>query len=67
VPAAPPAPPAFQEPGDADGAPTHAEITRRAYEIFVKRGGRPGDPMKDWLDAEAELKAERRKGPTSRA
>jgi hypothetical protein len=36
-------------------APTHEEIALRAYQIFLERGGAPGDPHSDWLRAEAEL------------
>ncbi len=33
-----------------------AEIRRRAYELFLQRGGNGGgNPMQDWLDAEAEV------------
>jgi hypothetical protein len=35
--------------------PTPEEIRFRAYEIFLARGGRPGDPESDWLQAEREL------------
>jgi hypothetical protein len=35
--------------------PTHEAISRRAYELFLERGGRGGDPVWDWLRAEAEL------------
>lgn len=38
-------------------APTHEEISRRAYEIYLERNGAPGDPHSDWLQAEAELAA----------
>ncbi|HJZ63501.1 MAG TPA: DUF2934 domain-containing protein [Candidatus Acidoferrum sp.] len=38
-------------------APTHEEISRRAYEIYLERSGAPGDPHSDWLRAEAELGA----------
>jgi hypothetical protein len=31
------------------------EIARRAYEIFVGRGGNDGHDVEDWLQAEAEL------------
>jgi hypothetical protein len=30
----------------------------RAHEIFEARGGAPGHDLGDWLQAEAELKAE---------
>lgn len=38
--------------------PTYEEISRRAYEIFLNRGGAPGDPASDWYQAERELMAE---------
>ncbi len=31
------------------------EIRRRAYEIYLERGGRPGSALDDWLKAKAEL------------
>jgi hypothetical protein len=34
---------------------TRREIARRAYEIFVGRGGNDGHDVEDWLQAEAEL------------
>lgn len=37
-------------------APTYDEIALRAYNIYLERGGTPGDPMQDWLQAERELK-----------
>ena len=33
----------------------HAEIARRAYEIFCERGGEHGHDLDDWLRAEREL------------
>lgn len=35
--------------------PTHEQIARRAYEIFLARGGHPGNPEHDWVQAEREL------------
>ena len=36
--------------------PSHAEeIRNRAYEIYLQRGGQPGDELEDWLRAEREL------------
>jgi hypothetical protein len=35
--------------------PSHEEIRRRAYEIYLGRDGRPGDGLDDWLRAEREL------------
>ena len=41
-------------------APTHDEIAERAYHIYLRRHGRPGNPEHDWLQAIEELRAERR-------
>lgn len=35
--------------------PSHEEIRLRAYEIYVERGGLPGNELDDWLQAEREL------------
>jgi len=35
---------------------THEQIARRAYEIFMARGGQPGSPEQDWQQAERELR-----------
>lgn len=45
---------------DAAGAASVSrdEIARRAYEIFSRRAGVPGDPTADWLQAEQELRDE---------
>lgn len=50
-------------------APTQEEITLRAYEIYLERGGSPGDALGDWVQAERELleksnKPGRKPGPT---
>ncbi|MCY1016013.1 DUF2934 domain-containing protein [Pyxidicoccus sp. MSG2] len=37
-------------------SPTHEQISRRAYEIFLARGGTPGNPEHDWFQAERELR-----------
>jgi hypothetical protein len=42
--------------------PTYDQIQARAYEIFLRRSGTPGDELQDWLQAEREL-APRRKSP----
>ncbi len=36
--------------------PTHEQIARRAYDIFLARGGQHGNPEADWHQAERELK-----------
>jgi hypothetical protein len=35
--------------------PSDDQIRARAYDIFLRRGGRPGDPADDWFSAEREL------------
>ncbi len=35
--------------------PTHREIAKRAFEIYLARGGSHGRDVEDWLQAEAEL------------
>jgi hypothetical protein len=35
---------------------TDQQIALRAYELFLARGGRPGNPVADWLQAERELR-----------
>jgi hypothetical protein len=39
----------------ANSVPSHEEIRRRAYEIYLDRNGDPGDELDDWLRAEREL------------
>ncbi len=34
---------------------THQQIERRAYEIYLQRGGEEGRALEDWLIAEKEL------------
>jgi uncharacterized protein YndB with AHSA1/START domain len=36
-------------------APTHEQIARRAYELYLERGEKPGHEREDWLIAEKEL------------
>ena len=36
--------------------PTHKEIARRAYEIYLENGRRQGHEVQYWLQAEQELK-----------
>ena len=35
--------------------PTHEQIARRAYELYLERGQKPGNEREDWLAAEKEL------------
>jgi hypothetical protein len=41
----------------ANHAINHGEIRRRAYEIYLERGGLPGYEVEDWLQAESELES----------
>jgi hypothetical protein len=41
----------------ASRALNHDEIRRRAYEIYVERGGLPGQELEDWLQAEREIES----------
>lgn len=33
------------------------QIRRRAYELYLERGSMPGDPSKDWLVAEQQVRS----------
>jgi len=35
--------------------PTAEEIALRAYQIYLERGGAPGNALEDWTRAEREL------------
>jgi hypothetical protein len=37
-------------------SPSHEQIARRAYELFLARGGGHGQHEQDWAQAERELK-----------
>lgn len=39
----------------AHQTPRHVDIRLRAYEIFLERGGLPGNELDDWLQAEREI------------
>ena len=41
------------------GSPTHEEIAKRAYEIFMTRGGTHGRHEEDWYQALRELQSRR--------
>ena len=46
---------ARSEPQTAAGRPARGEIELRAHQIYVERGGAPGQDVEDWLLAEREL------------
>lgn len=37
---------------------THERIAKRAWEIWIKRGCRPGEDERNWIEAENQLRAE---------
>jgi len=41
-----------------DAKSTEALIQRRAYELYMERGGEPGSELEDWLLAESEIREE---------
>jgi len=43
----------------ASRMPSQGEIERRAYQIFLERGGTEGHAEEDWLRAEYELRREK--------
>ena len=40
----------------ADNTPAEEQIRRRAYELYLERGGASGDELDDWLRAEREIR-----------
>lgn len=43
-----------------EARPTEEQIARRAYELFLQRGGTHGNHVDDWIQAERELSLSRR-------
>jgi hypothetical protein len=44
-----------------DFVPSPDEVARRAYFTYVNEGSRPGRDVQHWLEAEAQLLAERKR------
>jgi hypothetical protein len=42
---------------DSSSTPTHEQISRRAYEIFIERGQPANQDLAHWLEAEKQLRA----------
>jgi len=40
--------------------PEPEAVARRAYQLYLERGGDPGHDFEDWLQAERELKEVRK-------
>jgi hypothetical protein len=43
-----------------DHAPSHEEVQRLAFELYVRRGGAPGSHLDDWYEAERRLRSRTR-------
>jgi hypothetical protein len=39
-------------------APTHDQISKRAHDLWLKKGCKHGQDEQNWLEAEAQLRAE---------
>jgi hypothetical protein len=50
--------PPVTQPGNAPVKIPHEKIAMRAYEKWCKRGKMHGSHLQDWMEAEAELRAE---------
>jgi hypothetical protein len=46
--------------------PNREQIERRAYEIYLRRGGEDGSDVADWIVAEEELKATSKESASGR-
>ena len=42
----------------ANGHPTQEAIALRAYQLYLERGGAPGNELEDWIQAEIQLAVE---------
>jgi hypothetical protein len=51
-------PPATQRVEPKEATVTEDDIRLRAYELYIERGGIPGDKVSDWLQTERELLAD---------
>jgi hypothetical protein len=64
--------PPVKKPRAVPVKPTTEEIALRAYQIYLERGGAPGNALEDWTRAERELlekssKSRRKPAPRSMA
>lgn len=41
---------------NGSAAVTDADVARRAYDLYLARGGEPGHDVEDWLQAERDLR-----------
>jgi Protein of unknown function (DUF2934) len=40
-----------------ESLPLEEQLSRRAHEIYLERGGQDGSDLEDWIQAEAEIAA----------
>ena len=57
--------PPMAQPATAPAKIPHEKIAMRAYDKWCKRGCPHGSDQQDWMEAEAELRAEMMRGPIS--
>jgi hypothetical protein len=50
--------PASEKPRVTNGRPTQEAIALRAYQLYLERGGAPGNELEDWIQAEIQLATE---------
>jgi hypothetical protein len=50
--------PATNKPRTANGHPSQEAIAVRAYQLYLERGGAPGNELEDWIQAELQLAME---------
>jgi hypothetical protein len=43
------------QPRIAKSHPTQEQIAVRAYQLYLERGGTPGNALEDWIQAERQL------------
>jgi len=55
-----PAPLVNLSPGEVNFVPSPDEVARKAYFSYVNQGSLPGHEVQHWLEAEAQLLAERK-------
>lgn len=49
-----------------EAADLQARIAKRAYELYLQRGGQDGSALEDWLQAEREIRRAAQRGGVGR-
>jgi hypothetical protein len=50
-----------------DGRVDRETVAKRAYALFLERGGEPGHEVEDWLEAERQLRGKKKAAPRKTA